>query len=54
MTLENKEKCVIHYRNFEQCTENGLKLITIHGIIKFNQPDWLGFYLSENKRQKLF
>ena len=49
--LFDKEKYVIHYKNFKLYLRLGLKLKKIHRVIEFNQSQWLKPY-TEFKTQK--
>ena len=39
--LYDKSEYVIHIRNLKQALNHGLILKKVHGVIKFNQKDWL-------------
>ena len=46
--LFNKKKYVIHVNSLKQALNHGLKLKKIHGVIKFNQKEWLKRYIDMN------
>ena len=48
----NKNNCVIHDRNFQQCTELGTKFKKIHRILKCKQKDWMKPYIDILNTQK--
>ena len=45
-SLLPKRKHVLHYRALKQALPNGLQLVKIHRIIKFNQSLWLKSYID--------
>ena len=44
--LYEKNKYVIHIKNLKQVLNHGLILKKVHGVIKFNQKDWLKPYMA--------
>ena len=49
----NKNNCVIHCKNLQQCLELGMKLKKIHRILKFNQSDWIRPYIDFNTKKRM-
>ena len=47
-TLLPKRKDVLYYRALKQALANGLKLVKIHRILRFNQSQWLKPYIDFN------
>ncbi|XP_060859920.1 uncharacterized protein LOC132937114 [Metopolophium dirhodum] len=46
-TLNNKSNYVVHYRLLKQAIHNGLKVVKVHKIIKFDQSKWLAPYVDK-------
>ena len=46
--LGNKSKYVLHYRNLHSYLTLGMKLVSVHGIPKFKEFDWLKQYIGFN------
>ena len=54
--LGSKSKSVPHYRNLQLYLSFGIKLVSVHQILKFKQSDWLKKYIGLNtdKRKNVF
>ena len=39
--LGNKSKYVLHYKNIQLYLSLGMKLVSVHRILKLRQSDWL-------------
>ena len=46
--LGRKSKYVLYYRNLQLCLSLGMKLVSVHRILKFTQSDWLKKYIDFN------
>ena len=46
--LMNKVKYTVHYRNLKLYLQLGMKLQTVHKVLKFNQSPWLRSYINFN------
>ena len=41
LTLEDKEKYVVHYKNLQFYLSQGMRLKKVHRVIEFNQEPWM-------------
>ena len=48
LTLRDKEKYVIHYRNLQLYLRLGMRLKKVHSVLAFNQEDWMKPYIRLN------
>ena len=49
-SIEDKKKNVIHIRALKQALNHRLVLKKVHGVIQFNQKDWLKPYIDMNSK----
>ena len=47
-SLSNKINYVDHYINLQLYLSLGMKLTKIHGVLKFNQSDWMKKHIDFN------
>ena len=52
--LFDKKNYVVHFRNLKFYLAQRLKLIKIHGILQFEQSQWLKTYIDFNTNSLLF
>ena len=45
LTLESKEKYVVHYRNLQLYLKQGMRLKTVHQVLEFDQERWIEPYI---------
>ena len=50
--LRDKERYVVHYRNFKFYLSKGLKLKKIHRALEFSQSNWLQPYIDFNTQKR--
>ena len=48
LTLEDKEKYVVHYSNLQFYLRQGLRLKKVHRVIEFHQEPWMEPYIRMN------
>ena len=48
LTLEDKEKYVVHYRNLQFYLRQRMRLKNVHRVIEFNQEPWMEPYIRMN------
>ena len=48
LTLEDKEKYVVHYKNLQFYLSQGMWLTKVHRVIEFDQEPWMERYISMN------
>ena len=50
--LGNKTNYVLHYRHLQMYLSLGMKLTKIHGVLKFNQSDWMKKLIYFNTEER--
>ena len=48
LTLEDKEKYVVHHRNLQFCLKKGMRLKKVHRVFEFDQEPWMEPYIRMN------
>ena len=48
LTLEDKEKYVVHYKNLQFYLGQGLRLKKVHRVLEFNKEPWMEPYIRMN------
>ncbi|VDI38859.1 Hypothetical predicted protein [Mytilus galloprovincialis] len=51
-TLENKRKCVCHYRNLQLYLQLGMELKKVHQVLEFSQSPFLKEYIDLNTQRR--
>ncbi len=52
LTLHDKKKYILHYRNLKQCLELGLVLVKVHRVLSFKQSPWMRPFIEFNTEQR--
>ena len=50
LTLEDKEKYVVHYSNLQFYLRQGMRLKKVHRVIEFEQEPWMEPYIRMNTK----
>ena len=53
LTLRDKVKYKLHYRNLKQYLNMGLRLKKVHRVLSFNQSPWVQSYIQLNTELRL-
>ena len=48
LTLEDKEKYIVHYKNLQFYLSQGLRLKKVHRVLEFDQEPWMEPYIRMN------
>ena len=52
LTLRDKEKYVVHYRNLQFYLKHGMRLKKIHRVLQFTQEPWMEPYIMFNTKKR--
>ena len=52
LTLEDKVKYIVHYRNLQLYLKLGYQLKKVHKVIQFRQEKWMAGYIDSNTKKR--
>jgi len=52
LTLEDKEKYVVHYKNLQFYLSQGMQLKKVHRVLELNQEPWMEPYFRMNTESR--
>ena len=52
LNLGDKTNYIVHYKNLQLHSFLGMKLTTIHRVLKLKQSDWMKIYIDFNNEKR--